>query len=336
MPIDRAALLDWYALHKRALPWRVAPEPYGVWLSEVMSQQTRIETVLPYWHRFRARWPTLQDMAAAELDEVLGEWSGLGYYSRARRLHEAAGVMAAQGVPDTLEGLRALPGVGPYTAAAIASIAFGRDAAVVDGNVERVICRVEDIAEDPRGSSTSERVQATATAWLERGRAGDWNQALMELGATVCTPKRPRCGRCPLAGDCQALQAGTVLERPNKPRKQKQPRIEEVAVVLRDEDRVLLARRAGQGLLGGLWEPPRVSGWGEQVARALASALGGELGGEIGVVQHVFSHRKLSLQVWSGLPVAEAARPTDYDAIEWVEDLEELGISKLARKVLAL
>jgi A/G-specific adenine glycosylase len=336
VPIDRTALLDWYARHRRPLPWRTAPEAYGVWLSEVMSQQTRIDTVIPYWHRFRQRWPTLQDMAAAELDEVLGEWSGLGYYSRARRLHEAAGVMAAEGVPETVEGLRALPGVGPYTAAAIASIVFGVDAAVVDGNVERVICRVEDIATDPRGSATKRLVQATATAWLERGRAGDWNQALMELGATLCTPRRPRCGACPLAADCEALEAGTVLERPHKPRKQKQPQVREVALVLREEGRVLLARRAGQGLLGGLWEPPRAEGWGEEDAASLAAGLGAVLGPELGVVKHVFSHRRLSLQVWAGLPGGEPALPQDYDAMDWLEDLGELGVSTLARKVLAL
>ena len=331
MPVDRAALLAWYAAEARSLPWRERPTAYGVWLCEVMSQQTRIATMLPYWRRFQERWPTVEALAAAELDEVLGEWAGLGYYSRARRLHEAAAVLAEGGFPRSSAGLRELPGIGAYTAAAIASIVFDEDVAAVDGNVERVICRVEDLAEDPRRPAAKRRVQAHATAWLPRGRAGDWNQAVMELGARVCTPKNPGCGRCPLAEDCRALEAGTVRSRPNKPRRQRQLEVSGLAAAVRGPSGTLLGRRPLGGLLGGLWELP----WAEDL-EALERALGPlETRAELGTVRHVFTHRKLTLRVvearLAGPPAGEF-----YEELRWLEDPGEVALSTLARKALAL
>ncbi|MCP4810456.1 MAG: A/G-specific adenine glycosylase [Proteobacteria bacterium] len=325
VPVDRKALLDWYDRGHRDLPWRSDPTPYGVWLCEVMSQQTRIETMLPYWRGFLARWPTPQDLAAAELDEVLGAWAGLGYYSRARSLHAAARQIRDKGFPDTVVGLRELPGVGPYTAAAIASIAFGRDAAVVDGNVERVICRVEDIAEDPRIAAVKKRVSAHATGWLERGRAGDWNQALMEFGATVCTPRNPDCGSCPVSSSCQALASGTQALRPNKPRKQKQPQVRAVAVRVAESRGVLLARRPETGLLAGLWEPP--------ITPSLETAPGtGHV--EVGPVKHVFSHRKYLLRVFDAQLDGSPELVGDYVDIGFFDLTEPPALSTLARKIL--
>lgn len=331
MSVDRSRLLAWYRSTRRALPWREAPTPYAVWLCEVMSQQTRIETMLPYWRRFLARWPTAADLAAASLEEVLSEWSGLGYYSRARNLHAAARVVADGGLPQTAKGWRELPGVGRYTAAAITSIALGHDEAVVDGNVERVICRVEDIAEDPRGSATRKRVEAFAFAWLARGSAGDWNQALMELGARLCTPKKPECAVCPLAEDCKALEAGTVLERPNKPRKQKQREVSAIAAVIRRSDAVWMARRPLDALLGGLWELPS----GVDLAQLRARCGHVVLGETHGSVRHVFSHRKLTLTVRGGRLDAPAALDF-YTEGRWLSDPESVPLSKLTRKTLEL
>ena len=327
--MDPTPLLRWYRRERRALPWRDDPTPYKVWLSEVMSQQTRIETMRPYWEGFLARWPAVEDLAAADLEEVLHAWSGLGYYSRARNLHAAAKVIAAEGFPSDRIAFQRLPGVGRYTAGAVASIAFGRDEWVVDGNVERVVCRVEDLAEDPRQAAARRRIEGIVEGWLPAGEAGDWNQALMELGARVCTPKKPACGRCPIAEECKALEAGTVLSRPDKPRRTRQPEVRSVAVVVRSERGVLMARRPEDALLGGLWELPR----GDDL-EALRARIGPvELGRELGSVRHIFSHRKLTLQVFE----ARLARPAPggfYTELRWVEDPETLALSTLARKAL--
>ncbi|NOY25696.1 MAG: A/G-specific adenine glycosylase, partial [Oligoflexia bacterium] len=235
------ALLAWYQAHHRSLPWRPEAvdlrDPYRTWLSEIMLQQTRVETVVPYFHRFLARFPTVDALALAPLDDVLAVWSGLGYYSRARNLHAAARLVAAAGsFPDTLVGLRALPGVGAYVSGAVASIAFGLDAAAVDGNVERVLSRLFAY----RGPRSG--VHRLASAMLPSGQAGDFNQALMDLGSSVCTARSPSCPACPLETDCRALAAKRIDQFPLKKTRRSVPQRDALAVVLWRGQRVLLAR----------------------------------------------------------------------------------------------
>ena len=210
--LPAARLLRWATKNLRDLPWRVEPrDPYRVWVSEIMLQQTQVVTVIPYFRRFTERFPTVQALAAAPLDDVLKLWEGLGYYARARNLHRAARKVVAEfegRLPDTVEELSQLPGIGRYTLGAIASIAFGRDAPVVDGNVKRVLCRVYAIRGDARRPAVQKKLWALAEANLPKGKAGRWNEAMMELGATVCTPRSPRCDECPLAGVCRARALG--------------------------------------------------------------------------------------------------------------------------------
>lgn len=354
------ALLRWYDGHRRSLPWRERPTPYRVMLSEFMLQQTRVETVLPYFERFTARWPTLDDLAAAREEEVLHAWAGLGYYSRARRLLAAARAAVERGgLPDTPAGLRELPGIGPYTAGAIASIAFGARAPLVDGNVERVLTRLDDDDVDPRTAAGKRRLWARADELVPADRPGDFNQALMELGATVCTPRQPACEVCPWRSACGARVAGTLALRPNKPKK-KQPRpVRGVAGLLRTEAGWLVARRDDEGLLGGLWEPPlaRVdagldaAGLERAVIEAFARRVGVqvEVAARLGDLTHVFSHRRLTLTVFTVAPAglaldddpasALAPAPADgYQDVGWLPDpaKADVALSKLARKALAL
>lgn len=297
----RRALLDFYDAVARPLPWRDTRDPYAIWVSEVMAQQTRVETVVPYYLRWLERYPSVQALADAPLDDVLKSWEGLGYYSRARNLHRAAGVVAeAHGgaVPDSFEGLRALPGVGEYTAGAIASIAFERPVSAVDGNVRRVYAR---LADEPAPGAAE--LRGWAGRVVDPERPGDFNQALMELGATVCTPRNPECERCPVADHCQALAAGTVDERPApKKRARVRKEVRAVGVFVRATDaRALLRRRPAKGLLAGLWEFPSVPlglRAGDRTVgsavRDLASELGltvvGGAGEALDPVPHQFSH----------------------------------------------
>jgi A/G-specific adenine glycosylase len=342
--MNNQALLSWYREVARPLPWRAKPaDPYGVLLSEIMAQQTRIETMLPYWERFMTRWPTVQDLAGAKPEEVLGEWAGLGYYSRARNLHKAAKVVAELGsFPSNTKDLQALPGVGPYTAGAVASIAFDQDAALVDGNVERVLCRFHRIEDDPRIPKVKRHLWALAEEHLPRGEAGDHNQALMELGATVCTPRNPSCGSCPLSVECAGQDIAASL--PNKPRKQKAPEVRAACVGLEREGSILLCRRPESGLLGGLWELPSVEletqdneTW--RVQQGLKERLGMEvlLLRKLGQVRHIFTHRKLTQTVWQGQGSGDLTLRY-YEAAAWF-DPQNLGgvpLSKLALKTLAV
>ena len=342
--MDNQALLSWYRGVARALPWRAKPaNPYGILLSEIMAQQTRIETMLPYWERFMERWPRVEDLAAAQPEEVLGEWAGLGYYSRARNLHKAAKVVAELGqFPSTALELRALPGVGPYTAGAIASIAFDQDAPLVDGNVERVLCRFHRIEEDPRTPKVKRRLWELAESHIPAGQAGDHNQALMELGATICTPKSPKCGQCPLAPECAGQDIAASL--PNKPRKQKAPEVRAACVVLERESSILLCRRPESGLLGGMWEMPSVdletahkASETSLVVQGLKERLGldVQLGRRLGQVRHIFTHRKLTQSVWAGQGSGELSLRY-YEGAAWFDplDLQGLPLSKLTLKTL--
>ena len=255
-----APLLRWAEKHLRDLPWRVEPrDPYRVWVSEMMLQQTQVATVIPYFRRFTEHFPTVEALAAAPLDDVLKLWEGLGYYARARNLHRAARQVVAEFdgyLPDTVEELSKLPGIGRYTAGAIASIAFGRDAPVVDGNVKRVLCRVYAIRGDARQPAIQKKLWSLAAANLPKGKAGRWNEAMMELGATVCLPRSPRCDKCPLAGVCRARALGIQEKLPTKAAKKRLPHYDVTAAVIRKRGRVLIAQRPVGGMLGGLWEFP--------------------------------------------------------------------------------
>lgn len=300
----RQALMAWYATHARDLPWRMAPgsaartDPYRVWLSEVMLQQTTVPHATPYFQAFTTRWPRVEALAAAEDEAVMGAWAGLGYYARARNLLACARAVARDhgGVfPDTEDGLRALPGLGAYTAAAVAAIAFGRRAVVVDGNVERVMARLFAV-ETPLPKARPElRALADAlTPYPEDFDPGDWAQALMDLGSRICRPRSPLCGECPLSGDCQARASGTPEAWPKKLAKVPKRRREGVVWVLVDKvGRVGLVKRPEKGLLGGMLGLP-TSGWdaGEgQGPPVVADWV------EAGTVRHVFTHFELELTV---------------------------------------
>ncbi|MDY6925020.1 MAG: A/G-specific adenine glycosylase [Pseudomonadota bacterium] len=312
----RTALLNWYDANRRALVWRPQPgadppDPYRVWLSEVMLQQTTTPHATPYFLAFTARWPTVTDLAAAPDAEVMAAWAGLGYYARARNLLACARAVAGQhgGVfPDTEADLLALPGVGAYTAAAVAAIAFGRPANVVDGNVERVMARLFAVGSPlPEAKPELRRLAGTLVA---DDRPGDWAQALMDLGATVCRPGRPLCERCPLTDWCAAFQSGAPERYPLKTKKADRPRRRGVAWVLRDDaGRVALVQRPQKGLLGGMLGLP-TSDWSVDPVEAPPPAPAAWR--EAGAVEHVFTHFALTLEVRAG----EGAGPFVWTPVE--------------------
>jgi len=302
-------LLAWYDRHKRALPWRALPgevaDPYRVWLSEIMLQQTTVAAVKPYFDAFLARWPRVEDLAAAELDEVLHAWAGLGYYARARNLHKCARVVAGEHdgrFPNTEEGLAALPGIGPYTAAAIAAIAFDRVASPVDGNIERVVARL--FAVEDAMPAAKPKLRALAATLTPQSRAGDYAQAAMDLGATICTPRKPACSLCPWMEECAARALGRQDEFPKRaPKTEKPTRRGVVYWALDPKGNVLLRRRDEKGLLGGMIEFPSTD-WVETrptIAAAIEYApVTAEWRELPGLVQHTFTHFHLELTVLAG------------------------------------
>ncbi len=306
----RTELLAWYDAHARALPWRVGPadhaagaraDPYRVWLSEVMLQQTTVPHATPYFLAFTRRWPTVRDLAAAPDAEVMGAWAGLGYYARARNLLACARAVALGhgGVfPDTEAGLRALPGLGPYTAAAVGAIAFGRPTNVVDGNVERVMARLFAVeAPLPQAKPELKRLAATL---VRDERPGDWAQALMDLGATICRPKTPLCARCPVSAHCSGLASGAPEAFPRKTAKAERPHRHGVAYVLTRGDQVALVRRPPKGLLGGMLALPTSDWRGERWsdAEALEAAPAPADWRAAGTVEHGFTHFTLTLRLF--------------------------------------
>jgi A/G-specific adenine glycosylase len=356
VPPDRArelrgALLPWYESVRRDLPWRRTKDPYAVWLSEIMLQQTRVETVIPYFERFVRELPTVSALAEAPSDRVMSLWSGLGYYRRARMLHEAAMQISTKrgGVfPATAEGLAEIRGIGRYTAGAIASIAFGEQAALVDGNVVRVLARIFAIEDDVRGGPGLKKIWALAEALVPAANAGDWNQALMELGATTCIPRAPRCLVCPVRGVCAARAKGIEAELPHLLAKTKPIESRRVAVVATRKGSVVLCRRRAGGLFGGLWEPPLADDTGADAdaAAAFKALVGLSVDGAtpVGTVTHVLSHRRLEARVLKvelkgsrGLRGPLESDAT-YDAARLVpaSDFATIGMSTFARKVLAL
>jgi A/G-specific adenine glycosylase len=345
-------LLSWYAEHARQLPWRGSRDPYAVWVSEIMLQQTRVETVIPYYQRWMERFPTIEALAVAPLQEVLNAWEGLGYYSRARNMQRAAQVVVelyGGSLPADLAALRKLPGIGAYTAGAIASMAFGLDAPALDGNIRRVLARVFNVEELARSSSGERRLWQLAGEHLPAGRAGDYNQALMDLGAGMCTPRQPECGRCPLAEMCQARQLGVQEQRPVLASRPQTPHYIVTAAVIRRGDplqgseQVLLAQRPLQGLLGGLWEfPGGKLQPGEDLPACLRREICEELGVDIsvgaslGVYRHAYTHFKVTLHAFA-CRLANGAEPTPLQAhdLRWVQagELGDFPMGKIDRLI---
>lgn len=303
-------LLEWFDRHQRVLPWREDRDAYRVWVSEIMLQQTRVDVVVPYFERFVSRFPSVYALAEAGIDEVLSHWSGLGYYRRGRQLHEAACRVAAAGsFPRTVEGLMELPGIGPYTAAAVASIAFGVLTPVLDGNVERVLSRQLALRDDPKAKPARRTLFAAAEELLDPIRPGDSNQAMMELGATVCVPRQPRCGECPLAADCKGRSAGDPESYPAPRRRRETVRERRLVVLVEDRGRVLLFRRQEDAtLLAGLWELPWVEiaeGTDAEAARgAIEDALRERYGchwrllERAGEARHSITFRAIALEIF--------------------------------------
>ena len=315
-PADAAGrLLQWYDERKRILPWRDTGSAYATWVSEIMLQQTRVETVIPYFLRFMADFPTVSALANAPEDAVLKRWEGLGYYSRARNLHRGAKQVASEyggALPRTAEELRKITGIGPYTAGAIASIAFGERTAAVDGNVIRVVSRLTRYAEPADTAAGKAEITRRTEALMPPDRPGDFNQALMDLGATVCLPAAPDCERCPLRGCCAAFAAGDPRALPVlTPKKPPKP-LDWDVVVLRSGNRALLRRRTEQ-MLRGLWVFPMAEGHREEAA--LAAELQAQLGLPVrnlrraGEARHVFTHQIWRMNLWEAETDPDAAAP---------------------------
>jgi A/G-specific adenine glycosylase len=301
----RLRLLEWYDRQRRGLPWRGESLPYRIWISEVMLQQTQVATVIPYYHRFIERFPTVAALAAAPIGEVLKAWEGLGYYARARNLHQAALEIVEKwggDLPKHYIELRRLPGFGDYTAGAVAAIAFGEVVPAVDGNVKRVLARLLAIEAEVSRGEAARRLREIAAALVAPDRPGDWTQALMELGATICLPKSPRCLLCPVCDVCEGRLRGIAERLPVKPVKKALPHYDVAAAVICQDDKILIAQRPLEGMLGGLWEfPGGKQEPGETLAACLQREIQEELGLAIGVdapvttVKHSYTHFNITL-----------------------------------------
>lgn len=329
------------------MPWRATDDPYRIWVSEVMLQQTRVDQAQPYYERFVDAFPTVDCLAEAELDEVLLKWEGLGYYSRARNLHAASQMVVREHdsrVPDTYDAIRELPGIGPYTAAAVLSIAYGRPHAVLDGNVTRVLTRVFAVEDEVQRAPVRRRLQQLADDLLEPAEPGRFNEAVMELGATVCTPANPRCSRCPLAEVCRARAAGTQAQYPVKKRKAPVPHHDvAVGLVFDDDERLLIQRRPEDAMLGGLWEFPggKVEE-DEAPAEACVRELKEELGIRVvvqspfGTIDHAYSHFKVTLHAFrcslaEGVPKGQQGQP-----VQWIglDELNDYAFPRANRRLI--
>ncbi len=300
-------MVVWFREHQRAMPWRDDPQPYRVWISEVMLQQTRVEAVIPYFNRFLVRFPDVESLAAAAPADVLKLWEGLGYYSRARNLHKAAQLVVQQyggRLPDNYDELLTLPGLGPYAAAAVASIAFGEAVPVVDGNVLRVMTRFWGIADDIRKAPVKKDIAARLTKPIaDSGDPSSFNQGMMELGAMICKPKSPKCLPCPLRDDCVALAQGRVEELPVKGKPGAVPHHDLTVAIVEKNGKYLLQQRPADGMLGGMWEWPggrcKPSDLIELVKQE--TGIGIQLGQELGRVSHGYSHFTITIQVFIGV-----------------------------------
>jgi len=341
-PRWRERLLGWYREHRRELPWRGSRDPYRVWVSEVMLQQTRVATAISFYQNFLDRFPTVESLARARPPDVLAAWAGLGYYRRARDLHAAAGLVVRDHggrVPEEAEAFGRLPGVGRYTTGAVLSIAFDRPLPALDGNVARVLARLYALRASVREPRGARRLWTLAAALVPGRGPGEWNQALMELGATLCLPRAPRCGECPVRRWCRARALGRVEAFPPLVSRRAGERVRRAVALIARGPRVLMVRREG-ALLAGLWEPPGIEladGAGGPATRgALASALR-----RLGVrarleptgrrVQHTITHRAIQVEVWRGILEGPVQRPQD---LRWVDPARRVvALTALARKL---
>lgn len=344
----RASLLRWYRREARDLPWRRTRDPYAIWLSEILLQQTRVDQGQPYYERFLKAFPTVADLAAADEERVLKAWEGLGYYARARNLHKAAKTIVNErgGVlPETLEDWQSLPGVGRYTAGAVTSIAHGLRAPVLDGNVKRVLSRLLDVEESIDDPAVTGELWERATSLVPKAAPGDFNQGMMELGARICVPRSPKCSECPVQRHCEAHARGTQDLRPvRKPRKPI-PFHETVAAVVRRNGRYLLAKRPAKGLLSGLWEFPggRVEAGESHVIalqRIAREQLGVEVkvGGLVAATDHAYSHMKVRLTLYRCEIVEGSPESLAHDTLKWVprSRFDEHAFPNVNRKILHL
>jgi A/G-specific adenine glycosylase len=344
--ISTENLLEWFAKNKRDLPWRKTKNPYHIWVSEVMLQQTQVATVIPYYHRFLEKFPTIKALAEAKTDDLMKCWEGLGYYARARNLQHAAQTVLREHhgrLPRTRAALLTLKGFGAYTSASVASLAFGEDCAAVDGNVLRVFARLYAIQEDIRHSATKSKIEVLATLNLPKGKAGEFNEALIELGATICTPRQPQCSVCPLNQDCAAFQQNEVLLYPFKSSKPKLPHKEIAIGIVQREDKVLIALRPSEGLLGNLWEFP---GGKREPHESLSecckreveeeTGLQVEVGKRIAMVKHTYTHFKITLHAFLCRYLSGETSPKSSQEIRWVSvnELEQFAFPKANQRVI--
>ncbi len=339
-------LLDWYQHHQRDLPWRRTKDPYRVTVSEFMLHQTRVQTVLPYYRRFLELFPDWPSLAAAPLDRVLKAWEGLGYYARARNLHALAQRVCSEyggHLPESEEALLALPGIGTYTAGAILSICFGRDLPAIDGNTRRVLCRVFQITQDPTGPEGRRRLQAIAASLLPPGQADIFNQAWMDLGAVICTPRQPACDECPLSDACRARQLQAQEALPVRRPRKALPHHDIAAGLIWRGEHILIARRPAKGLLGGLWEfpggkrePP------EKLEECLAREVREELGIEIEVarllttVRHAYTHFRITLYAFHCRYISGEPQAIGCTAWQWVapQQLDQYAFPAANRAII--
>jgi A/G-specific adenine glycosylase len=332
-------LLNWYDQHGRTLPWRDHPDSYAIWVSEIMLQQTRVETVIPYFEKWMSLFPDVSTLANASEQDVLNAWEGLGYYSRARNLHKAAKIVAEKyngSPPRDLTDLRSLPGIGRYTVGAIASMAFGMDEPTLDGNLRRVYSRLFDVSEFADSTAGEKILWDLAAQNLPKGQAGDYNQALMDLGATICIPKNPRCLFCPLMKICESRKNGTQHARPVLKAKKMSVHYIHAAAVIINRGRVLLAQRPSDGLLGGMWEFPN-SKVNADPAKELTKVINAAYKLKVkkkealGVVQHAYTHFKVAVHAFR----CEAVSVPKSKDLQWVKlnELDDYPMGKVDRQI---
>jgi A/G-specific adenine glycosylase len=338
-------LLDWYDQNARELPWRGHPDPYGVWVSEIMLQQTRVETVIPYFRRWMLHFPRVSALASASQQEVLNMWEGLGYYSRARNLHRASQIIITEyngQIPDDPKILTRLPGIGRYTAAAIASIAFGKDEPALDGNIRRVLSRVFNITEPARSTSGERLLWSLAEKHMPIGRVGDFNQAMMDLGATICTPKNPDCSICPVAPICQAKALDIQEARPVPKPRLKIPHHTVTAAVIQQGEKILIVQRPQNGLLGGMWEfPGGKLETGEELHDCLRReiieelGIGIQVGAPYGVYKHAYTHFRVTLHAFLCRLNGKQPELKEHSDLRWVApaELDDFPMGKIDRQI---
>ncbi|MHC5083919.1 MAG: A/G-specific adenine glycosylase [Planctomycetota bacterium] len=348
VPSVRRSLLRWFKQNARDLPWRRTDDPYAIWVSEIMLQQTQVATVIDYYNRFLKRFPTVQKLAGARQDTVLKLWEGLGYYSRGRNLHKGAKTIVADyngQLPDTVEGLQQIPGIGRYTAGAIASIAFNKPAPILDGNVIRVLCRLYRIHGNPKDNAIKNRLWELAETLVSPKYPGDFNEAMMELGATVCTPANPLCDQCPLKKYCAAFEHNEQADLPQKQKAAPIPHHTIVVGIVYKGDKILIDKRKQNALLGGLWEFPggkkkKSESFKQAVAREVKEETGIdiEVGKRLTIVKHVYSHFKITLHAYVCDYTSGTAKPLACDAVKWIKpaDLKKHAFPGANQKIIKL